>query len=65
MWEDIGLGDWLFDLDDEAKVAKVVPAVLAMAKDFPAAKAKAKKARQFVKQRHRETMDQLKIELGR
>jgi len=23
MWEDIGLGDWLFDLDDEARVAQV------------------------------------------
>ena len=33
MWRDIGLGDWLFDLDDEDEVAKVVPTVLAMAKD--------------------------------
>jgi len=64
MWRDIGLGDWLFNLDDEADVAKVVPAVLAMAKDPAGAKAKAEKARAFVEQRQRETMGVLKKELG-
>ena len=56
MWRDIGLGDWLFDLDDDAELARVVPAVLAMARDPAAAKAKAAKARDFVQQRQRETM---------
>ena len=53
MWRDIGLGDWLFDLDQEADVARIVPAVLALAKDPAAAKAKAAKAREFVQQRQR------------
>ena len=48
MWRDIGLGDWLFDFDKEADRAKLVPAVLAMAKAPAAAKAKAAKAREFV-----------------
>ncbi len=60
MWRDIGLGDWLFDLDDEDDVKRVVPAVLALAKDPAAAKAKAAKARKFVQQRQRETMDVLR-----
>ncbi len=64
MWADIGLGDWLFDLDDEAQVAKVAPTVLAMAKDPAGSKAKAAKARAFVEKRQRETMAQLRKELG-
>ncbi|MFM8470894.1 MAG: polysaccharide pyruvyl transferase family protein [Limisphaerales bacterium] len=48
MWRDIGLGDWLFDFDKEDDVKRLVPAVLAMAKDPAAAKAKAAKAREFV-----------------
>ncbi len=56
MWRDIGLGDWLFDMDDEEQVKKIVPAVLAMAKDPTAAKQKALKAKQFVQKRQRETM---------
>jgi len=64
MWRDIGLGDWLFDLDAEDEVKRVVPAVLAMAKDPAAAKAKAAKAREFVRQRQRETMAVVKKTLG-
>jgi polysaccharide pyruvyl transferase WcaK-like protein len=56
MWRDIGLGDWLFDLDVEEEIPRIVPTVLAMAKDPAAAKAKAAKARAFVEQRQRETM---------
>jgi len=48
MWRDIGLGDWLFDFDKAEDRARLVPAVLAMAKDPAAAKAKAAKAREFV-----------------
>lgn len=54
MWRDIGLGEWLFDLDKEDELARVAPAVLAMAKDPEAAKAKAAKARALVQQRQRE-----------
>ncbi|QEG39199.1 polysaccharide pyruvyl transferase family protein [Roseimaritima ulvae] len=57
MWRDIGLGDWLFDLDIEAEAARVPDAVIAMARDFEAAKAKTEQARQFVRQRQRETMN--------
>ncbi len=56
MWRDIGLGEWLFNLDEESEIPGLVPAVLAMAKDPAAAKAKAAKARAFVEQRQRETM---------
>lgn len=64
MWRDIGLNDWLFDLDSEADVKRLVPTVLAMAKDPAAAKAKAEKARQFVQKRQAETMEVLKKSLG-
>ena len=53
MWRDIGLGEWLFDLDQENEVARVADTVLAMAKDPAAAKAKAAKARGFVEERQR------------
>lgn len=48
MWRDIGLGDWLFDLDKEDELARVADTVLAMAKDPEGSKAKAAKAREFV-----------------
>ncbi len=57
MWRDIGLADWLFDLDKPDELARVAPTALAIAKDPTAAKAKAAKARQFVQQRQRETME--------
>jgi hypothetical protein len=60
MWRDIGLGDWLFDMDNPDDVARIVPTVLALAKDPAAAKAKAAQAREFVEQRQRATMAILK-----
>ena len=63
MWRDIGLGEWLFDLDSEDEGKQVAAAVLAMAKDPAAAKTKAAKAREFVQQRQRETMAVLRKEL--
>ncbi len=60
MWRDIGLGDWLFDLDNEDDLRRTVPAVLAMAEDPVAAKEKAAKARAFVQQRQREAIAVLK-----
>ncbi|MCX6855935.1 MAG: polysaccharide pyruvyl transferase family protein [Verrucomicrobia bacterium] len=57
MWRDIGLSDWLFNLDEESEIPGIVPAVLAIAKDPAAAKAKALKGREVVLQRQRETMD--------
>jgi hypothetical protein len=63
MWRDIGLGDWLFDMDTPKDVAGIVPAVLAMAKDPKAAKRNVAKAKKFVEQRQRETMDIVKKNL--
>jgi polysaccharide pyruvyl transferase WcaK-like protein len=63
MWRDIGLGDWLFDLDNEADVKRVAPAVLELARNPAAAKAKAARARDLVRQRQRETMTILRREL--
>ncbi|GEP44509.1 polysaccharide pyruvyl transferase family protein [Brevifollis gellanilyticus] len=57
MWRDIGLGDWLFDLDKPEELARVAPTALAIAMDPAAAKAKAAKARAFVQQRQHETME--------
>ena len=64
MWEDIGLSDWLFDLDDEEQVTKVADTVVAMAKDPEGAKAKAALGRAKVEERQRATMEVLAKELG-
>jgi hypothetical protein len=64
MWEDIGLGDWLFNLDDESDVARIVPTVLALASNQESAKVKAEKAQRFVQKRQRETMAHLASELA-
>jgi hypothetical protein len=64
MWRDIGLGEWLFDMDNEADIPKILPAALAMAKDPAAAKQLAKKGQQFVEDKQRETMDVLKSKLN-
>lgn len=56
MWRDIGLGDWLFDLDRPEDVARIAPTALALARDPAAARAKAAAARAVVQQRQRETL---------
>lgn len=57
MWRDIGLGEWLFNLDEESEIPGIVPAVLAIAKDPAAAKAKAAKGLAVVHDRQRATME--------
>jgi len=64
MWRDIGLGDWLFDLDDGNDVRRLTPTVLAMVKDPAAAKAKAAAAIDVVHRRQQETMAVLRRSLG-
>jgi hypothetical protein len=64
MWRDIGLGNWLFDLDNEAEVAGVVPAILDIARNPKSAKAEAARGRAYVEKRQRETMGVLRRELG-
>jgi polysaccharide pyruvyl transferase WcaK-like protein len=56
MWRDIGLGDWLFDFDDEKDHPRLAHAVLALAKNPAAARAKVAKAQEFIHRRQRETM---------
>lgn len=60
MWKDIGLADWLFDFDREEDVARLVPAVLELARNPAAARERAEKARGFVRRRQAETMAELK-----
>lgn len=64
MWRDIGLGDWLFDFDREEDRRKLVPAVLALARNPAAARAKVAGARLFVERRQRETLAVLARSLG-
>lgn len=63
MWRDIGLGEWLFDLDKEDELIRVADTVLAMAKDPVGAKVKAVKARDFVMNRFASSMNILAGEL--
>ncbi len=63
MWQDIGLSDWLFNLDEPAEVTKVMPAVLEMARNNEAAREKARLARNRVEKRQAETMSVLRREL--
>lgn len=65
MWRDIGLGDWLFDFDVDAERSAYPAAVLAMAGDPAAARAKAAKAGEFVAQRLAQTMAVVKAEAER
>jgi polysaccharide pyruvyl transferase WcaK-like protein len=65
MWHDIGLHDWLFDLDRPDEVARIAPTVLAMAKDPAAARAKAARARDVVLGKQREEMAALAQSLAR
>lgn len=62
MWRDIGLDDWLFDLDDEAQLRRVASTVLAMAKDPEGSRRKAAVARARVRRSQVETMAVLERE---
>lgn len=64
MWEDIGLGEWLFDLDSSEDRQQIPQTVLDIAQNPAAAKAKAAKAKAFVEKRQLETMKTLRGALG-
>jgi hypothetical protein len=49
MWRDICRGEWLFDFEKESERPRLVPAVVALAKDSSLAKAKAAKSRGSVR----------------
>ncbi|MBL9177048.1 MAG: polysaccharide pyruvyl transferase family protein [Verrucomicrobiaceae bacterium] len=63
MWRDIGLNEWLFDLDKEDELARVADTVLEMAQDPAGSKAKAAKAREFVMGRFAASMQVVKSHL--
>lgn len=63
MWRDIGLNDWLFDMDKPDEVAKLTDTVLSLVKDPKGAKAKVAKAAKVVEERQRITMGVVKSNL--
>lgn len=65
MWDDIGLGEWLFNFDVEEEVAAFPKAVLQMARNPAQAKAKALKARRLTERRFAETMAVLGQEIDK
>lgn len=64
MWKDIGLGEWLFDLDDEPQLAGIVPAVLALARDPAAAREKVVRARRLLTERQAAALGRVKALVG-
>lgn len=56
MWDDIGLGDWLFDMDTPSDVERIVPAVLDMLKNSEASKSKVNTALKLVRKYQNDTM---------
>lgn len=60
MWRDIGLGDWLFDFDNEDDLHRLEPQVLSVLRDPAATQAKVAGARALVQRRQAETMAILK-----
>jgi polysaccharide pyruvyl transferase WcaK-like protein len=65
MWRDIGLGDWLFDLDIEADHARIEPTVLNIARDREEALDKTAAARAFVEKQQKYMCDVLRQELAK
>ncbi len=64
MWKDIGLGDWLFDLDGKVEASPLAKIIIGFAKDPKAAKAKVDEAMAFVRKRQKETMAVVRASLA-
>ncbi len=64
MWRDIGLGEWLFDFDDETDLARLPGAVAQMVKQPAATREKVIKAQAFVAACQRDTMAVVKRSLA-
>ena len=56
MWDDIGLGEWLFDMDTPSDVERILPAVLDMLKNPEASKSKVNAALKLVRKYQNDTM---------
>jgi polysaccharide pyruvyl transferase WcaK-like protein len=63
MWRDVGLEDWLFDMDKPEDVARLTPAVLSLIREPDAAREKVKQAQRLVERRQRETLAVLREKL--
>lgn len=63
MWRDIGLDDWLFDIDRPEDVENYVPTILEIAKNPDAAKEKAVKAHERAEDFERRMVEALKEKL--
>lgn len=64
MWEDIGLGEWLFDHDSAEDQQRIASTVLDIAQNPETAKAKAAQAKAFVEKRQLATMKTLRSVLA-
>lgn len=65
MWRDIGLGDWLFNLDEESEIPGIKPAVLSLVQDRPTALKKTLAAREVVNKVQTENLQILKASLAK
>lgn len=65
MWQTIGLGDWLFDFDNEKQIGGYIPMVLSVAQNPDLAKKKVEKVRMFIQKKQEETMQQILLVLCR
>jgi hypothetical protein len=65
MWEDIGLGDWLFDLDDQAQMDRLTPTLLDIISQPHGAKAKVAQANVIVRRSNEEMATVLREALER
>jgi hypothetical protein len=63
MWRDIGLGEWLFDFDEEGDLTRLAPAVLKLAQDPEGSRARAARAQAVVKGLQQETMGTVRAQL--
>ncbi len=63
MFRDIGLADWLFDID-QSTAADWSKQLLAIHRDYPTAKEKVRKAMAFVQQRQADTMQVVRKAVG-
>lgn len=64
MWKDIGLGDWLFDIDQPQQVAKYADTVLNLIERPEAAQEKVHAAQAVVTQRQQATMEVVRQSVG-
>ncbi len=65
MWRDIGLSDWLFDMDDDAQTARLPETVLEMLTHPKESAEKVAAARKIIKNRQERTLSVLRSELDR